>query len=442
MVNGEVVAYNFASLICALFVLEKGADIFIDHTAIVALRTGIPKSAIALLTAGAEWEELAVVVISLARNRSSLAIGNVVGSAIANILGAFSLGLIFYRNPSGNPVLFERSSVVYSVALLGLTAIASALLAFGGHVQFKAAGGAFIALFVVYLSSISWLIFKGVTKAPEELSDSDSDSDDGSSDTTSENGVNEERQTRSRRGDLRPPSQNTGSRFHEELDVAPLTVGQATTVVEASTSKGINPPIPNSSETAEETIARLRRGSSRRSNVTNTTTSGASSNPDRSPKAGKARSLAYHFTVLLAGFLAVVLSGYVISNAASNVVDELGLSDVLGGVVILSIATTIPEKLVAVLSGYKGHMDIMLANTVGSNMFLLTLCLGIIWAATGGSYSGGDVKPAEIITMFASTVVLAVTVLLRGKLPRAVGVIMLMGYITFLVLEFTVIHKV
>ena len=37
--------------------------------------------------------ELAVVVISISRHRSSLASGNIVGSTISNILGAFSLGL-------------------------------------------------------------------------------------------------------------------------------------------------------------------------------------------------------------------------------------------------------------------------------------------------------------------------------------------------------------
>ena len=58
MANGEVIAYNVASLICALFVLERGADMLIDHTAILARRTRIPEPAIALLTAGAEWEEV------------------------------------------------------------------------------------------------------------------------------------------------------------------------------------------------------------------------------------------------------------------------------------------------------------------------------------------------------------------------------------------------
>jgi Ca2+/Na+ antiporter len=58
MANGEIIAYNVAAFVCALFVLEKGADVFIDHTVIVAKRTGIPQPIIALLTAGAEWEEV------------------------------------------------------------------------------------------------------------------------------------------------------------------------------------------------------------------------------------------------------------------------------------------------------------------------------------------------------------------------------------------------
>lgn len=58
MVETGIVAFNVASFICALFVLDFGADKFIDHTAIVARRTGVPQTVVALLTAGAEWEEV------------------------------------------------------------------------------------------------------------------------------------------------------------------------------------------------------------------------------------------------------------------------------------------------------------------------------------------------------------------------------------------------
>lgn len=50
--------FNVATLIAGVFVLDYGADKFIDHTVIVGRRLGISQTVIALLTAGAEWEEV------------------------------------------------------------------------------------------------------------------------------------------------------------------------------------------------------------------------------------------------------------------------------------------------------------------------------------------------------------------------------------------------
>lgn len=57
MANADTVAFNFAAFVATLFLLEFGADKFIDHTAIVSQRVGVSQAIIALLTAGAEWEE-------------------------------------------------------------------------------------------------------------------------------------------------------------------------------------------------------------------------------------------------------------------------------------------------------------------------------------------------------------------------------------------------
>ena len=58
MVDYDVICYNAAAFIASLFVLEFGADQFIDHTAKVASRLNVPPTLIALLTSGAEWEEV------------------------------------------------------------------------------------------------------------------------------------------------------------------------------------------------------------------------------------------------------------------------------------------------------------------------------------------------------------------------------------------------
>lgn len=60
MANADVVAFNIAAFIAALFLLEAGADKFIDHTAIVARRIGVSQAVVGLLTVGAEWEEVSV----------------------------------------------------------------------------------------------------------------------------------------------------------------------------------------------------------------------------------------------------------------------------------------------------------------------------------------------------------------------------------------------
>lgn len=59
------------SFICALFVLEKGADGFVDNAATLGKSLGISEVLIGLLTAGAEWEEVNHFFIHFATLRAS-----------------------------------------------------------------------------------------------------------------------------------------------------------------------------------------------------------------------------------------------------------------------------------------------------------------------------------------------------------------------------------
>jgi Ca2+/Na+ antiporter len=50
--------FNASAFISGLCLLEYGADAFIDNTAIVARRLGVPETLVALLTVATEWEEV------------------------------------------------------------------------------------------------------------------------------------------------------------------------------------------------------------------------------------------------------------------------------------------------------------------------------------------------------------------------------------------------
>ncbi|KAK2922755.1 Sodium/calcium exchanger membrane region [Fusarium oxysporum f. sp. vasinfectum] len=347
MAQADVVAYNIAAFLATLFLLEFGADKFIDHTAVIAHRTGVSETVIGLITAGGEWEELAVVVASLARGRSSLAIGNIIGAAISNILGAFSLGLFV------DPLL--------------------------------------VALFTIYLLAAGVAIGKGVLTPPE---DSDDDSDDNVSDASSAMSV-------SAAGDQDQITVATNTRSDAQTD-GDKVQPSADTLPTSSLSSG--PPEPR---------------------------------PSR-----KQRRLRYHVFYLLVGFLSICLAGYVLSQAATNITDQFGISDVLFGVIILAIATTLPEKFVAVMSGHRGHPGILVANCVGSNVFLLALCVGIIMLGSRGTLDAGNVTIAELVVLWTSTLAVTLTVWFGGRFCRWIGALMLASYVVFIVLEFTIIHRV
>jgi len=327
-----------------------------------------------------------VVVASVARNRSSLAIGNVVGSAISNILGAFSLGLLF--NPSSSPIVFDRSSKIYSLLLLLLTTFVTAITLRGTRGSWKIFGSILLALFVLYVVSVAWAIGRGVIAAPQL---SDSDDDDSSQD--SDNATDVPR--------------------HSNADVA------------------IARPASQDDESGRATSPLLARTDS-------TSDAGLLPHTPRRP----IHSLAYHIGFLLLGFISICLSGYVLSHASTTISDEAGISDVFFGVVILSIATTLPEKFIAVLSGVRGHAGILVANTVGSNIFLLTLCMGVVLVVTAGGFDAGSVNGAELGVMMGSTLALTATVWFGAKWSRWIGAVMLAGYIVFLVLELTLIRRV
>ena len=54
----DTILFNLAAFAAGLVLLESGADKFVDQVAVVAKRHGLPQTLVALLTAGAEWEEV------------------------------------------------------------------------------------------------------------------------------------------------------------------------------------------------------------------------------------------------------------------------------------------------------------------------------------------------------------------------------------------------
>ncbi|KAJ5082051.1 hypothetical protein N7532_011094 [Penicillium argentinense] len=357
--------FNISTFVAGIFVLDHGADKFLDHTVIVGRRLGISPTLIALLTAGAEYEELAVIIAAILQHRSPLALGNVMGSAISNILGAFSFGLIL--NPDG--MEFDRSARIYSFLLLSVTTLFVVLAYF--NLLNRVTGGILIAIFAVYFVSIGYAIYKGIAEPPQ-MSDSDSDSD-------------------------------------------------------------IDDEIPIVDE--ERSIHRDNRGAASESSPLL-----GNGDPRKDAENKKTpRALYYHILQLLIGLLELSLSGYILAHSAGAIVDSFQLSGTVFGLTVVAFATTLPEKLISVIGGIRGQGGIVVATTAGSNIFLLTLCIGVV-AVTGFQAKGADTFVLfDLVTVWLSALGFTTAVFIGPS--RAAGIVLLVSYIAFLIFEFTIYRR-
>ncbi|KAG4425205.1 hypothetical protein IFR04_001572 [Cadophora malorum] len=408
MISSDNVAFNIAAFIGGLFVLEFGADKFIDHTAKIASRTGIPPTLVALLTAGAEWEELVVVVAAISQKQSPLALGNILGSSISNILGAFSLGLIF----SPSAITFDRSAKIYTGVLLGLTTFFTIFILFFESLG-RIGGGLLLVTFVLYIASIAWAIYKGIVSPPVD-SDSDSDSDS-SDDSDSDSDDADEKDS--------VPLKEKPAHRHTHLHVRSNSNSSSTTTLHDLES-GQHTGVPPSPANLQDHHEGLHKDIFDDINLS----------PLQTIKRG-GHSTLYHLTHLTLGFLALSLSGYILSHSITTLSAEFSLSSTLLGITLLSFATTLPEKVVSIFSAKRGESGIVVANTAGSNIFLVTLCAGVLYLTGDIASLKGSVTLFEIGCMWTSSVVLFGIVMFGGR--RWMGWALFVAYIGFIICEFT-----
>lgn len=82
--------------------------------------------------------------------------------------------------------------------------------------------------------------------------------------------------------------------------------------------------------------------------------------------------------ILIIGFFLLVFGANMLVRGASNIAKKLHVPEILIGLTIVSIGTTLPELIVSITSALSGNTDLVLGNVVGSNMCNLLFILGII----------------------------------------------------------------
>ena len=323
-------ALNLFLIFVGFVGLVWSADLFLSGAASTATNFGIPKLVIGLtvVSLGTSAPEIVVAIIASQEGSNLLAVGNAIGSNIANI------GLVLGLTAILIPVTIDSNARKQQLPwLLGLTVLALILLANGSALTFN---DGIILLFGLVL--VIYQIWNDLKR-------------------------------------------------EDETYVKKIVAGDQSLKTQLD------------SEIAELATLSKRKG--------------------------------LLFTLLGLGLL--LISAELLVYAAINVAVLLGISELIIGLTVVAIGTSLPELAATIGAAIKKQEDIAVGNIIGSNILNITAVL-CIPALLGGA----SIEPSQLIrdggTMLALTILLALFAYGFGKkseVTRLEGSILLVGWVMY-----------
>lgn len=137
---------------------------------------------------------------------------------------------------------------------------------------------------------------------------------------------------------------------------------------------------------------------------------------------------------LIAGLVALMVSSKMLVWGASTIAVAFGISDLVIGLTIVAIGTSLPELAASVTSALRGHHDIAIGNIIGSNIFNLLAVLPIP-GLIAPLLIDSEVMIRDYSMMLGLTLALIVIIALsyrRGTIPRFTGWILIASYAAYM----------
>ena len=136
---------------------------------------------------------------------------------------------------------------------------------------------------------------------------------------------------------------------------------------------------------------------------------------------------------LALGLAVMLLASKALVWGASGVARAYGVSDLVIGLTIVAVGTSLPELAASVISAWRNEPDIAIGNVLGSNMFNLLPVLGL-----AGLVAPFQVQPEALQRDFPIMTVLFVVLFLMcmgrggaGRVTRLEGALLLGAFIAY-----------
>jgi len=134
------------------------------------------------------------------------------------------------------------------------------------------------------------------------------------------------------------------------------------------------------------------------------------------------------FALIGIGIILLFIGGHLTVDGAVNIAQSLGLSQLVIGVVIVAIGTSLPELITSIIAIAKKETDIGVGNIVGSNIYNILLILGVSSTLVGIPVVTDVFSNYYIMIAFS----LVLFIGFRKYIPRVVGIGLAIAFAVYL----------
>jgi cation:H+ antiporter len=136
---------------------------------------------------------------------------------------------------------------------------------------------------------------------------------------------------------------------------------------------------------------------------------------------------------LAIGLIVLLASAQVLVYAATNIASTLGVSDMIIGLTIVAVGTSLPELAATVGSALKGQPDIAIGNVVGSNILNILAVLAVpgLINATDKNYATLWRDSGLMLALSLLLALFAYGINSRAVITRFEGAVMLMAWMGY-----------
>lgn len=133
---------------------------------------------------------------------------------------------------------------------------------------------------------------------------------------------------------------------------------------------------------------------------------------------------------IILGAVLVLWGADRLTEGASEIARRLKITEIVVGLTVVAMGTSMPEFFVSLMSAVKGTSDLAVGNVVGSNIFNTLLIVGVTAMVAPMTISSGTVRKDIPFAVIASMALLVFG--FNGEISRLDAVLLFVGFLIFM----------